>query len=371
MNLKPFKEKSIWALITAGILIAILSALESHWEWLAAMCGRFSSGCIEVREFTLFTYPIAYWGIAFYLFIAVINITAKQARFWVVTGAMGIELTFLWIIYSMQMPCLFCLLNAVVVFCLFILVFNQKLWWQAIAVCSISFIVSNFVLTKENRQIVAASKPQTALTQDQKSRKPKPSSKPDNGTGTQTVDLEKAIDDRIIEFNIEKSPTFGPQNATVVMVEFSDYMCPACRRFHQNVSELKTLFQDRVKWVFKDFPLRQHKGAERLAEAARCAWEQNKFWEFQDELFTLPQPVDFNIIPTLAEALGLEMSQFLECVDTRKYMFEVIQDKQEALESGINSTPSVFINGRKLIDVKSKDELKQIITAVLENQPNR
>jgi protein-disulfide isomerase len=102
-----------------------------------------------------------------------------------------------------------------------------------------------------------------------------------------------------------------------------------------------------------------------LSEAARCAWDQNKFWEFQDELFMADTSAVFSILPTVAQSLGLDMPQFIDCVESRKYMLDVIKDRQDALNSGINSTPSLLMNGRKLSRVRTEEQFKEVIEAEL------
>lgn len=341
MNVEKLKEKSIWILICIGTLVAIIAALESRWEWLANLCGGLSSGCREVRDFTFLTLPIAYWGIAFYLLAALSNRFAKAAMFWIVMAAMGAELTLLWIMYSLKMPCLFCLLNAVVMILLFICLFNKRKIWQTLIVCIISFFVFGFLMTRENRRAVETA---TAAV---------------NGSSADPGKAELSEDK--IDIDIENSPSSGPEDAAVTIVEFSDYMCPSCRELHPIAGKIRQHYQNKVKWVFKDFPLRQHRGADRLAEAARCAWDQDKFWEFQDELFSVATPVDFAILPAIAQALKLDMPRFIECVDSRKYMLEVIKDRQDALNNGINSTPSLFLNGRKMLHSRTEEALKMLI----------
>jgi protein-disulfide isomerase len=252
---------------------------------------------------------------------------------------------------------------------LFILLLDRKMIWQTLAVCSISFLAFNFILTQENRQVVqAAGEPKSVQDQNNSNH----DSASNKAALPAASDQKKAVADKNsspkLDFSIENSPSYGPSEADVVIVEFSDYMCPACRSLHPTTRLMREFFKDKVKWVFKDFPLQQHEGADQLAEAARCAWEQNKFWEFQDELFNLDQPVDFSLIPAIAQELGLDMPQFIECVESRKYMFEVIQDKQEALQNNINSTPSVFLNGHKIEKVRTREEFKQIIEKELANQ---
>ena len=88
--------------------------------------------------------------------------------------------------------------------------------------------------------------------------------------------------------DITGSPSIGPADAPVLVVEFSDYQCPACRQAHETVLKVREAYADRVKWVFKDFPLRKHKDARIAAEAAHCAAEQGKFWDYQNALYSCP-----------------------------------------------------------------------------------
>lgn len=373
MKFEKLKEKSIWILIIIGFLIAVISALESHWNWLANLCGSFSSGCRDVRNFSFLNFPIAYWGIAFYLILGFTYRFSKAWMFWIIMAAMGIEITLLWIMYSLETPCLFCLLNALVIILLVVCFFNKQMIWQSIAICLIGFLSSNYTLTKENQQVVTAtgSQKENILKKHQEF---KPSEiKKEKISVTQKTplkDITTTSSDRIMSIDIKNSPALGPENATVTIIEFSDYMCPACKKLHASTSKIRKEYQDRVKWVYKDFPLRQHKGADRLAEAARCAWEQNKFWEFQDELFNAESSLVLSLLPTIAQTLGMNLPQFTKCVDSRKYMFNVLKDRQDALNANISSTPTLLINGRKLTPIKSEEDFKMRVEEEL-NKQNR
>ena len=378
MEFEKLKAKCIWILIITGLFIAIISAFESHWNWLANLCGGFGSGCREVRDFTFFKLPIAYWGIAFYLILALTNRFAKTGMFWVVMTAMGVEITFVWSMVTLKIPCLFCLLNALVMILLFISFFTKPLFWQTAALCLVGLLASNYALLRENRQVVTASyiHEKTILKNDQgikrsdriKKEKPLVANrtapyKPIEAKAASNKATEAAneFSDQVADINIDNSPIFGPKDAKVTIMEFSDYMCPACRKLHPIISKIRKEYQDKVKWVFKDFPLQQHQGADRLAEAARCAWEQNKFWEFQDELFDADLSTIPEIFPTIIQRLGMDLSQFIKCFESRKYMFEVIKDRQDALNADVNATPSLFINGRKISHLRSEDDFIKII----------
>jgi len=373
MKFEKLKEKSVWILVIVGFLIAIISALESHWNWLANLCGSFSSGCRDVRNFSFLTFPLAYWGIVFYLILGLIYRFFKAWMFWIVMAAMGIEITFLWIMYSLEIPCLFCLLNALVIILLVICFFNKQMIWQSTTICLIGFLSSNYALTKENQQVVTATKSQKEnILKKHQEFKPSKIKKEKTAITQKTPlkDIATKSSDRIMDIDIKNSPTLGPEDAMVTIIEFSDYMCPACKNLHTTTSKIREEYQGRVKWVYKDFPLRQHKGAERLAEAARCAWEQNKFWRFQDELFNTEPSLVFSLLPTIAQTLEMNFPQFTKCVDSRKYMFDVVKDRQDALNANISSTPTLLINGHKLSPIKSEEDLKMRIEEEL-NKQNR
>jgi protein-disulfide isomerase len=364
MKFETVKEKSIWILIIMGFLIAAISALESHWNWLANLCGSFGSGCRDVRSFSFLTVPIAYWGIVFYLILGFIHRFSRVWMFWIIMAATGIEITLLWIMYALEIPCLFCLLNALVIILLAFNFFDKQMIWQSATICLIGFLSSNYALTKANQQVVTAAKSQKEHIQ-KKHQEFKQSEVTEEKTSKYTATKSSSSN---IDIDIKNSPTLGPENAAVIIIEFSDYMCPACKKLHTMTSKIRKEFQDRVKWVYKDFPLRQHKGADRLAEAARCAQEQNKFWEFQDELFNTEPSLAFSLLPTIAQTLEMNFQQFNQCVNSRKYMFDVIKDRQDALNANIHSTPTLLINGRKLSPIKSEEDFKMRIKEELSRQ---
>jgi protein-disulfide isomerase len=379
MKIEKLTEKFIWILIVTGLFIAIISAFESHWGWLANLCGSFGSGCREVRSFTFLSLPIAYWGIAFYLILALTNRFTKTWMFWMVMPAIGIEITFVWIMYSLDIPCLFCLLNALVMILLLISFFQKQLIWQSISLCLVGLLASNYVLLQENRQVIPAvyDHEENTLKSDQNIKKADITKKENPPTITKTASKEttktaktssntatETADEalgQVADIDINNNPSFGPKDAKVTIIEFSDYMCPACRRLHSVNSKIRKEYQDKVKWVFKDFPLQQHQGSDRLAEAARCAWEQNKFWEFQDELFKADLSTIPGIFPTIIQNLNMDLSQFIKCFESRKYMFEVIKDRQDALNADVNATPTLFINGRKIAHLRSEEDFIKII----------
>lgn len=171
----------------------------------------------------------------------------------------------------------------------------------------------------------------------------------------------------VIEVRIEKDdPVYGAANAPLTIVEFSDYECPACRRNHELVRELRQIYQDRVKWIFKDFPMPSHQRARGAALAARCAAEQGKFWQYQDLLFASQEELSPEHLTQLAVELGLEMEPFGQCVQAGKFQARIDKDIEQARKFGFNTTPTFVINHRVVSGVPPATRFRQIIDEELD-----
>ncbi len=169
----------------------------------------------------------------------------------------------------------------------------------------------------------------------------------------------------LTEVVIEGSPALGPPEAPVTVVEFSDYLCPACRRGHATVNRIRAEYKDKVRWVFKDFPLATHPGAGELALAARCAGAQGRFWEFQDRLYAGAEKPDLATARAHADALGLDRAQFDACLADPAVIGKLSRDIREAQEAGISATPTILINGRLRSGIPSFEEFSALIDAAL------
>jgi protein-disulfide isomerase len=144
-------------------------------------------------------------------------------------------------------------------------------------------------------------------------------------------------------------PAIGPASAPVTLVEFSDFQCPFCQRVAPTLKQVKQKYGDKVRVVWKDFPLTQiHPQAFKAGEAAHCAAEQGKFWEYHDRLFANQQLLQPNDLKQHAADLGLEPKAFNSCLDSSKYGERVRDGVAEGGQVGVNSTPTIFINGRRL-----------------------
>jgi protein-disulfide isomerase len=144
-------------------------------------------------------------------------------------------------------------------------------------------------------------------------------------------------------------PSIGSSSAPVTLVEFSDFQCPFCQRVAPTLKQVKEKYGDKVRIVWKDFPLTQiHPQAFKAGEAAHCAAEQGKFWEYHDRLFANQQSLQPNDLKKHAADLGLDAGAFGTCLDSSKYGERVRDGVAEGSRLGVNSTPTIYINGRVL-----------------------
>lgn len=157
----------------------------------------------------------------------------------------------------------------------------------------------------------------------------------------------------------------GPKSAQVTLVEFADYECPYCQKVAADLKRLKADFGDKVAFTYKDFPLPMHARAEKAAEAARCASQQNKYWEFHDELFHSKE-LDVDQLKAQARALKLDSEQFDKCLDSGAQAAAVERDRKEGARLGITGTPSFFVNGHYLSGALDYAALRKIVEQQLE-----
>ncbi len=167
----------------------------------------------------------------------------------------------------------------------------------------------------------------------------------------------------IVNVSADDDPYFGPDNAKVVIVEFSDYTCPYCAKFANEVEpKIEQNYGDKVKFVFRDFPV-HGEVAYKAAEAAECAGEQGKYWEYHRMLYKNQREWISNtsLLYSYAEQLGLDVSAFKSCLDSGKYREEVEKDQQDGIKYGVTGTPTFFINGKKYVGYMPYDQFAKLI----------
>ncbi len=152
----------------------------------------------------------------------------------------------------------------------------------------------------------------------------------------------------------------GSKDAPVVLVEFADYECPYCQRVHPDLQKLQKEYGSKLAFIFADMPLPMHKYAQKAAEAARCAGEQGKYWEYHDALFA-SHKLDVAALKERANSLALDRANFDRCLDSGAETAAVKQDADEAFRLGLTGTPSFFINGHFLSGAMEYSALKEMV----------
>lgn len=167
---------------------------------------------------------------------------------------------------------------------------------------------------------------------------------------------------------IESSPMTGPVDAKVTFIEFGCYTCPYTKQFNtQTLPQLMREYNGKVNFVFRSVPIYRNAGANLAHEAALCANEQGKFWEYSNQLFLGPSQYDENLLRSYTEMLGMEQDTFNNCVSSRRYKDKVRADYSDAKKAGVATTPTVFINGFKVVGAHDVQIYRNIIDNMLEN----
>jgi protein-disulfide isomerase len=157
-------------------------------------------------------------------------------------------------------------------------------------------------------------------------------------------------------------PSLGNSNAAVTLVEFSDFQCPFCQRAAPTLKQLHEKYGDKIRIVWKDFPLTQiHPQAFKAAEAGHCAADQGKFWEYHDKLFASQQALQPDSLKEYATGLGLDAEKFNSCLEASNHAERVRESVSAGARLGVNSTPTMYINGRKMEGAQPFDALAAVI----------
>jgi protein-disulfide isomerase len=156
-------------------------------------------------------------------------------------------------------------------------------------------------------------------------------------------------------------PSKGPADAPVVIVEFSDFQCPYCQRANPTVDQVLKTYGDKIRFVYRHYPLSNHPDARPAAEASACADEQGRFWPYHDQLFANVSRLSAADLKEHAQAAGLDAAKFEACVESRRFQSKVDTDLKEAEEAGVSGTPAFFINGRPLEGAQPFEAFKRVI----------
>lgn len=186
--------------------------------------------------------------------------------------------------------------------------------------------------------------------------------------GEQFTELQTKVTGELEKPTADNDPFLGSEKAKVEIIEFGCYSCPYSRQAQPTVNQIIEKYGNKIKFVFRDFPIDSaHSRASFHAEAANCALEQNKFWEYHKKLFTEQEvctsgeenPLEHII--RIAQETNLDMKKFSSCLKERNYKEEVKKDFEDGIKAGVHGTPTFFINGRTIIGPKPIRAFEKII----------
>ena len=157
--------------------------------------------------------------------------------------------------------------------------------------------------------------------------------------------------------------SIGPKDAPIVIVEFSDYQCPFCKRWEDQVYQpLMAAYPGKIRLVYRNFPLTQiHPQSMNAAEAAMCAGDQNAYWQYHDKLFENSDALSDDLYANLAKDLGLDVTAFQACMTDHKFKDAIQSDMNFSTNLGIQSTPTFFINGLAIVGAQPLSSFQQLI----------
>lgn len=158
----------------------------------------------------------------------------------------------------------------------------------------------------------------------------------------------------------------GTEEPEITIVEFNDFSCPYCKKSFPIIRELSLRYQDKIKYISRDFPVTSDYSTD-LAMAARCAGEQGLFWVLHDKLFINQGVTTKEEILNLAEQSGTDIDRFAKCMDIKKYAAEIEKDFYDGQELGVSGTPTWFINGIMIEGSIPDDLFISIIENTLKN----
>lgn len=183
-----------------------------------------------------------------------------------------------------------------------------------------------------------------------------------------SYEVESFMEPMRSQVSVGEGPASGPADAPVTIVEFSDFQCPYCQRLAPTIDQVKNSYGDRVRVVFRQFPLPMHKDAQKAAEASLCAAEGGKFWEMHDAMFADIRTLGVADLKQKAGDLELDQETFDQCLDSGRYATQVAEDVREGRAAGVSGTPAMFINGRFLSGAVPYEQIATVIDDELQRE---
>ncbi len=157
------------------------------------------------------------------------------------------------------------------------------------------------------------------------------------------------------------TPIVGPAAAPITLIQYSDYQCPYCHQAQASIDKVMETYAGKVRFVHQEYPLNFHPRAFAASLAARCADEQGRFWDFHRNLMLSPGSFEDADIQARATTLGMDAPRLATCMASGKYDEVVKQSQTAGLAVGVNSTPTFFINGRRVTGARPFETFKEVI----------
>jgi protein-disulfide isomerase len=176
------------------------------------------------------------------------------------------------------------------------------------------------------------------------------------------------VEPKRVDVALDDDPSRGSKDAPITIVEFSDFQCPYCSKVEPTLKQIADRYGDRLRWVYRDYPLNFHPFAAKAAEAATCANDQGKFWEMHERMFQNQGKLGVDDLKAYAASLGIDKAAFDQCLDSGKYTEEWKKDLADGTKYGVNGTPAFFINGRFVNGAAPIDKFTSIIDDELERK---
>jgi protein-disulfide isomerase len=166
----------------------------------------------------------------------------------------------------------------------------------------------------------------------------------------------------------DDDPSLGSPDATLTIVEFADFGCPYSREVSYAIRRLASVYENDLRYVYRDFPLEDlHPQALVAAEAGECADAQDRFWAFHDQLYQHQSDLSREALVAYAAGVGLDVDLFESCLDSGRYVAEVQADFAEGAAAGVYGTPTFFVNGVRIPGAIPEDVLEKIILPYVES----
>ena len=162
----------------------------------------------------------------------------------------------------------------------------------------------------------------------------------------------------------DADPLRGPVNAPVTIVVFSDFQCPGCRQARKMLAEVQGTYGDKVRLVYKQFPLPAHPDAALAAQASLCAADQGKFWQLHDWMFEHQDSLNAD---ALSEAIDVDRETFSKCLSSGTHAADVDRDVKQGKELAVGATPTIFVNGREMMMNVNEDSVRDLVDEELRN----